>query len=129
MTKGGDGVDSKCAQSNALIHHKNMTEEKKAQRSKNCSLGQRKRFIETPESNLTRQRKSDAHKGQYQIVSPDGKTWITYKGLKDFAETHKDEINVTYWQLFSAYRKCYTNTVNVKKRKNENNWKVIRLDK
>jgi hypothetical protein len=129
MTRGGEGVDSECARQNALKHHAMMTEEKKLQRSQNCSIGQKKRYDESPDSDITKRRKSDAHKGAYRIESPAGKIWITELGLKQFAEDFKNELNVTYWQLFSAYRKCYTATVNVKKRKDENNWKVTRLDK
>lgn len=129
MTKGGDGVDSECARKNMLQYHALMTDEKKIQRNKNCSIGQRKRFKENPESELTKKRKSDAHKGSYRIESPTGKIWITDKGLKDFAEEHKDEINVTYWQLFTAYRKCYSNVTTTRNMKNQNNWKVTRIDK
>lgn len=128
MTKGGDGVDSECARNNALKHHATMTGEKKAERSKNCSAGQKKRFAETPESDLTKQKKSEAHKGAYRIESPDGRVWTTNIGLKDFAEQYKNELKISYWQLFSAYRKCYNNTVTVRKRKNQNNWKVTRID-
>lgn len=129
MTSGGDGVDTVCARNNALKHHATMTEEKKNERSRNCSIGQQKRFKESPESDITKKRKSDAHKGSYQIESPTGQIWTTNKGLKDFAKEHKDELNVTYWQLFSAYRKCYTNTTTTRRRKDQNNWKVIRIDK
>lgn len=129
MTIGGDGVDSECARNNAIKHHASMTEEKKLQRSKNCSKGQKKRFKEQPESDVTKKRKSDAHNGTYRIQSPTGQVWITDKGLKNFAEEHKDDINVTYWQLFSAYRKCYTNITTTRYRKDQNNWKVTRIDK
>ena len=128
MTIGGDGVDSACARNNALKHHANMTEEKKNQRSKNCSSGHQKRYQTSPDSATTKQRKSDAHKGTYRIESPDGKIWITDIGLKDFAEKYKNELKISYWQLFSAYRKCYNNTVIVRKRKDHNSWKVIRID-
>lgn len=128
MTTGGDGVDSNCARNNALKHHASMTEEKKKSRSQNCSTGQKKRYQISPDSQETKQRKSDSHKGTYRIESPEGKVWISDIGLKDFAEQYKNELKVSYWQLFSAYRKCYTNTVTVRKRKDQNNWKVTRLD-
>lgn len=129
MTKGGDGVDSACAKQLALAHHRNMSEEKKEARKKNCSIGQLQRFKENPESELTKKRKSDSHKGVYRIESPDGRIWETDIGLKDFAEKFKNELNVNYWQLFNAYRKCYNNTVIQRKRKDNNTWKVTRLDK
>jgi hypothetical protein len=129
MTAGGDGVDSTSAKQYALVHHSTMTEQKKEQRKKNCSAGQLQRYKENSDSDITKKRKSDAHKGVYRIESPDGKVWETDIGLKDFAEQHKDELNVDYWGLFNAYRKCYNNTVVVRKRKDSNNWKVTRLDK
>ncbi len=128
MTTGGEGVDSNCARNNALKHHASMTEEKKQSRSQNCSTGQKKRYQSSPDSQHTKQRKSDSHKGTYRIESPEGKVWTTSVGLKDFAEQYKNELKVSYWQLFSAYRKCYTNTVTIRKTKNQNNWKVTRLD-
>lgn len=128
MTIGGDGVDSACARNNALKHHASMSEEKKLSRSKNCSKGQKKRYQNCPDTQETKQRKSDSHKGSYKIESPEGKIWITDIGLKDFAEQYKNEIKISYWQLFSAYRKCYNNTVTIKKRKDQNNWKVTRID-
>ena len=99
------------------------------EKRKNCSTGQLQRFKETPESEITKKRKSDSHKGSYRIVSPNGKVWETDIGLKEFAETFKDEINVGYWQLFNAYRRCYNNTIVVRKRKDNNNWQVTRIDK
>lgn len=129
MTKGGDGVDSECARQNATQHHASMTEAKKKERAKNCSKGQINRFKENPESNVTKKRKSDSHKGSYRIVSPNGKVWETDIGLKEFAEKFKDETNMGYWQLFSAYRRCYNNTIVVRKRKDNNNWQVTRIDK
>ena len=64
----------------------------------------------------------------YRIEAPDGRVWETDIGLKGFAENHKKEIEVDYWRLFNAYRKCYNNTTVVRKRKDNNNWKVTRLD-
>lgn len=129
MTIGGDGVDSASAKQFALMHHTNMTDETRQLRIKNCSIGQLRRFKEVPESDLTKQRKSDSHKGVYRIESPDGNVWETSAGLKEFAELHKDEIGISYWKLFSAYRKGYNKTVTTRIRKDTNNWKVTRLDK
>lgn len=129
MTIGGDGVDSDCARKFAITHHRTMSEEKKQTRKKNCSNGQLRRFKENPESDITKKRKSDAHKGTYRIESPDGKIWETDIGLKEFAKQYKNELTVDYWQLFNAYRKCYNNTVVKRKRKDNNNWRVTRLDK
>lgn len=128
MTPGGEGVESKCARQNALNHHRTMTIEKKLERKKNCSNGQRKRYKNNPDTPITKQKKSDAHKGRYRIESPDGNVWVTDQGLKDFAEKYKDELKITYWQLFNAYRKCYNNIETVKEYKNSNKWKVIRLN-
>lgn len=129
MTEGGDGVDSRCAKELALSHHRTMTEEKKEIRKQNCRKGQLKRFQNCPESEITKQRKSNSHKGSYRIESPEGKVWITDIGLKDFAELYKNEIKITYWQLFSAYRSCYNSKAVTRKRKDNNLWKVARLDK
>jgi len=128
MTPGGEGVDSECARQNATKHHANMTEEKKKERAHNCSKGQLKRFEKNPESDKTKKRKSDSHNGSYRIEAPDGRVWETKIGLKGFVEKHKKEIGVDYWRLFNAYRKCYNNTTVVRKRKDNNNWKVTRLD-
>lgn len=129
MTIGGDGVDSECARKLATIHHATMSEEKKQQRKENCSKGQQKRFQENPDSEITKKRKSDSHKGSYKIESPDGRIWETNIGLKEFAEKYKDEIQIGYWQLFNAYRRCYNNKTIARKRKDNNRWKVIRIDK
>lgn len=128
MTIGGDGVDSNLARQLALKHHETMSVEKKQQRSDNCSVGQRSRYKNTPDSDVTKQRKSDAHKGKYLIESPDGRIWETNIGLKDFAEQHSNELGINYWKLFNAYRKCYNNTQVTKIRKDHNNWKVTRID-
>jgi len=127
MTKGGDGVNSELARELALKHHQTMSEDKKQQRSKNCSKGQKKRFQESPETTITKQRKSDAHKGKYRIESPDGRIWETDIGLKDFAKKYENELGIGYWRLFNAYRKCYNNTKVTTIRKNYNNWKVTRI--
>lgn len=129
MTKGGEGVDSECARKNTVYQHENMSLEKKMERRKNCSIGQRKRFQENPESIETRRRKKESHSGRYLIESPDGRKWDTELGLKDFADQFADEIKITYWQLFNAYRKSYNNVTTTKKRKDQNNWKVTRIDK
>jgi len=99
MTLGGEGVDSECARQNALRHYRTMAEDKKIQ------------------------------KGEYRIESPEGKVWITNLGLEEFANTYANEIKIRYWQLFSAYRKCYNSKPVLRKRKDSNNWKVTRLDK
>lgn len=124
VTSGGDGHDSESAK----IFWKNVSEEWKKKRALNCSQGQKRRYSQTSDSAETRKRKSDAHKGTYKITSPNGEEWITELGLKEFAKTYKDEIKISYWTLFSAYRKCYNSTENVVKRKNENRWKVVRID-
>jgi hypothetical protein len=129
MTLGGEGVDSECARQNALRHHRTMSEDKKIQRSKNCSKGQKERYQKSPDSDITKHRKSQAHKGEYKIESPEGKVWVTNLGLEEFAKTFKNEIKISYWQLFNAYRKCYNTKPTIRKRKDSNNWKVIRLDK
>ena len=127
MTIGGDGVDSMLARELALTHHRTMSKEKKQQRSENISIGQQKRFTDTPDSDITKQRKSDAHKGKYIIEAPDGRIWTTTIGLKLFAEQYTDELGITYWQLFNAYRKCYDNTIVTTIRKNHNKWRVTRV--
>lgn len=124
VTAGGDGHDS----DSAKIFWQNVSEEWKRSRAANCSAGQKQRYAKSKDSEETRKRKSDSHKGTYQITSPDGQSWTTDLGLKEFAESHKDELKVTYWSLFSAYRKCYNNTETYVKRKNENRWKVVRID-
>lgn len=124
VTAGGDGHDSESAK----IFWQNVSEDWKKKRAVNCSIGQKKRYAESADSNETRKRKSDAQKGTYQITSPDGKEWITTLGLKEFAEQYQEELNATYWVLFGAYRKCYNNTVTTITRKNANQWKVTRID-
>lgn len=124
VTSGGDGHDS----DSAKLFWKNASIEWKQQRAKNCSVAQKNRYATTPDSAVTKQRKSDAHKGSYKIVSPTGQEWITSVGLKEFAETYKDELKISYWQLFNAYRKCYNNIEITTNRKNINCWKVIRID-
>lgn len=129
MTIGVDGVDSKYASIRTKKHHESMTDEQKTKRSKNCSIGQRKRFRENPESDKTKQRKKKAHQGHYLIESPSGDKWEITNGLKEFAEEFGDQIGTTYWSLFAAYRKNYNNKKTTRKRKDSNTWKVIRLDK
>jgi group I intron endonuclease len=124
VTAGGDGHDS----DSAKLFWENVSEEWKKKRALNCSVAQKKRYAETKDSELTKKRKSDSHKGTYRIVSPTGQEWVTNLGLKEFAEVYKDEIKITYWRLFGAYRKCYNNIETVVKRKNENSWKVTRID-
>jgi group I intron endonuclease len=123
ITAGGDGHDSESAK----LFWQNVSTEWKENRALNCSIGQKRRYNNSKDSAETKKRKSDSHKGTYKITSPDGKEWTTSLGLKEFAELHKDEIKITYWGLFSAYRKCYNNVETTVKRKNENLWKVIRI--
>jgi group I intron endonuclease len=123
VTAGGDGHDSESAK----LFWQNVSTEWKVNRALNCSIGQKRRYNNFKDSAETKKRKSDSHKGTYKITSPDGKEWTTSLGLKEFAELHKDEIKITYWGLFSAYRKCYNNVETTVKRKNENLWKVIRI--
>jgi len=107
--------------------HKNMSEDKKYERAKNCSRGQRKRFLETPESENTKTKKRIAHQGTYLIISPTGNTYHANYGLKEFVSTN--DIGISYWQLINAYRKCMRNIANKRARKDENKWIVIRTDK
>jgi hypothetical protein len=125
VTGGGDGHDSESAK----LFWANVSEEWKSARALNCSIGQKARYSSTPDSKITRQRKSDSHKGAYYIVSPAGREWITTQGLKEFAKDNESELGITYWALFSAYRKCYNNVTTTKIRKDNNNWKVTRIDK
>jgi hypothetical protein len=123
LTSGGDGHDSESAK----LFWQNASDEWKEKRSLNCSIGQKRRYKNSKDSIETKKRKSESHKGTYKITSPEGQEWITNLGLKEFSELYKDKIKITYWGLFSAYRKCYNSTQNSVKRKNENLWKVIRI--
>lgn len=123
VTNGGDGHDSESAK----LFWQNVSDEWKKKRALNCSRAQKQRYAQSPDSLETRKRKSDAHKGTYKITSPAGQEWITDLGLKGFAEQYKDEIKISYWSLFSAYRKCYNCTQPAVERKNINRWKVIRI--
>ena len=129
MTFGGDGFDSDTARIHALQYHEDMTEEQRKTRSKNCSNGQKNRFRDSPESDETKLRKKKAHQGKYIIESPDGRVWETDIGLKEFAESHKEELGVGYWKLFNAYRKNYNGVQITHVRKNINLWQVTRIDK
>jgi hypothetical protein len=134
MTLGGDGtVGIKLSTSQIeerrkrmIEMYKNFTPEQKEKRSKNCSLGQKKRFV-NGEPEVTKQRKKEAHQGKYLIVSPDGTEYYAENGLKEFAET--TTLDVNYWQLVYSYRKEYTSKKFVRDRIDANRWKVIRLDK
>lgn len=130
MTNGGDGLDSESAKRIVTKMWSQATDEWKATRAKNCSRAQLKRFIDNPESNATKKRKSKAHNGSYRVESPDGRIWITDIGLKSFAELYKNELKISYWQLFNVYRQCYSNTKSLNPRKSTatSNWKVIRID-
>lgn len=129
MTIGGDGIDSVSAKKIISEWHENMPADKKASRAKNCSLGQKERYRRSSDSVETRKKKSKSHQRQYIIESPDGTAYNAKDGLKEFAKKHGEELNITYWQLFNAYRKSYKNQVTTKNRKDSNNWKVNRIDK
>jgi group I intron endonuclease len=125
VTGGGEGHTSESAK----LFWSQVTEEWKLKRAKNCSYGQQKRYSRFRDSDSTKAKKSRSHQGIYRIESPDGRVWETDIGLKDFAEKFKNEINVTYWSLFNAYRKCYTKQDDtIRRRKDNNHWKVTRLD-
>lgn len=125
VTAGGDGHDSESAK----LFWQRASEEWKRQRASNCSIGQKKRYAKNSDSDQTKKRKSDSHKGTYKIESPDGRQWITDLGLKEFAEKFQKELKISYWSLFNAYRKCYNKRSNTVDKKNTNNWKVTRVDK
>ena len=125
ITGGGEGHDSESAK----LFWANASIEWKQKRALNCSKGQLKRFKDNPESKKTKKRKSAAHNGSYRIESPDGRVWETDIGLKRFAEQYQTELKISYWGLFNAYRKCYTNTVNIRTSNNINKWIVTRIDK
>ena len=125
VTSGGDGHDSESAK----LFWAQVSEEWKNKRAKNCSKGQKQRYANSGDSDLTKKKKSNSHKGMYRIESPVGQVWETDLGLKEFAEKFKNEIKITYWALFNAYRKCYNNEETSRSRKNINRWKVTRIDK
>ncbi len=125
VTAGGDGHDSVSAK----LFWEQVSDEWKAQRSLNCSKGQKERYTKAKDSDRTKKKKSDSHKGSYRIESPEGRIWETDLGLKEFAEKFENETKITYWALFNAYRKCYNNQETSTLRKNINHWKVIRVDK
>lgn len=129
MTYGGDGLDSESASLVITKWYQNMPEKKKKQKSDNSSLAQQKRYKDNPDSEETRRKKKKAHQGTYIIESPEGKVYNVDNGLKEFAEHNKEELGVTYWQLFNAYRKTYQNTTTVREQKNLNKWKVTRIVK
>lgn len=125
ITPGGDGHDSESAK----LFWTNVSDEWKQKRAVNCSKGQKRRYSKSLDSKLTRQRKSDSHKGTYIIESPTGQKWTTELGLKEFAEQFQKELQISYWSLFNAYRKCYNKQDDIIIRKNTNKWKVTRVDK
>jgi hypothetical protein len=129
MTFGGDGLDSKSASDVITKWHKSMNKNKKEQRSQNCSYAQKKRFSIAKDSAETREKKKRSHQGYYIIESPDGVFYNAPNGIKEFVEQHGGRLGISYWQLFNAYRKTYSNTKTVRKKKNLNNWKVLRIDK
>lgn len=125
-TDGGDGLDPDTARRLATEYHSKLSLEDKTKRSNNCSAGQKKRFI-NGESEITKDKKRKSHQGSYIIESPDGRKWITDIGLKDFCVKFSQEIGITYWQLFAAYRRDYNSITVKRKRKDSNNWKVKRV--
>jgi len=109
-------------------YHAALSETQIKTRANNCSAGQRNRFKLTPESVLTKERKSKSHQGKYLIISPAGESHSAASGLKEFALIHGDLLQVTYWQLFNAYRKSYHTIPTKRIRSDANNWKVTRID-
>ena len=107
--------------------YEQMAEDEKVRLSKKLSDGQRKRYAKCKDSEETKIKKSNSHKGVFFIKSPNGQEWVTDLGLKEFSKKFKNEVLVTYWQLFNAYRSCYTNKV--KKYNKPKSWFVERLDK
>jgi len=129
MTYGGDGLDSESASRVITKWYQTMTEEKKQQKSHNSSVAQKKRYNTNPDSDETREKKKKSHQGTYVIESPEGGVYYADNGLKEFSEQNKEELGVTYWQLFNAYRKLYQDTITIREQKNLNKWKVTRVDK
>ena len=128
ISLGGGSPDIEVCRLRAIKQHQNMTEIEKDKRSYNCSIGQRKRYQNQTDTDLTKKKKSMSHQGQYMIISPDGEEFTASQGLKVFAETIGIRYNMSYWQLYAAYRRYYTNKIPTKLRKDSNTWKVIRLD-
>lgn len=129
MTPGGDGIPSDIAKHNTTHYHSSMTAAQRLTRNKNCSIGQIKRFSISPETIETRTKKSKSHCGHYIIISPMGIQWETTEGLAIFYEQNKDALGISYGTLFNAYRKTYENKTNTRVYKNENKWKVTRVDR
>ena len=129
MTKGGEGIDSESAKQVITEWHNKMSVDKKISRSKNCSIAQKKRYQNSPDSLETRERKRKSHQGRYIIESPDGTKYKAENGLKEFIEKNGSALGVSYWKLFNAYRKSYNNQITKKHRKDSNYWKVYRIDK
>lgn len=129
LTPGGDGIDSATAtRLNEERRRAPVDLNKKKEISERCSTAQKKRFAQNPDSSTTRQRKRDSHNGRYLIESPDGRSWDTTLGLKGFAEKYADEIGVSYWSLFNAYRRSFNGSTVTRRYKNNNLWKVTRVD-
>jgi hypothetical protein len=125
---GGNSLDTKICRIKAIYQHKNMTEDERKTRAKNCSLGQKKRYANTKDTTETKLKKSISHRKSYKIISPTGQEYITHDGLKEFALSYGNMLQLTYWQLFRAYRNNYENITVCKKRKDNNKWQVIKLD-
>ena len=135
MTIGGDGCPGmihsvKTKQKHRVItskYHKNLTTEERNKRSKNCSYGQLERYKLKSDSEITKSKKKKAHQGKYVIISPEGSKYFAENGLKEFGE--KNNLGISYWQLFNSYRKCKNSQQKTRPRKNGNNWIVLRTDK
>ena len=128
ITLGGDGIDSDTARKNANRYYKNQTTDQKVKRAEACAKGQQRRYATASDTVDTRNRKSISHRREYLIESPSGKQWKTKLGLKKFAEDYADEIGISYWALFNAYRKNYENRSQQRLQyKNVNNWMVTRV--
>jgi len=135
MTYGGEGpIGMKHSLTTRKKHseittqyHNTLTKEERIERSKNCSKGQKVRYADKKDSDYTKYKKRKAHQGQYIIISPLGEKYYAYNGLKEFSEMNN--IGVSYWQLFAAYRRNYSQGNPPKKRKNTNEWIVKRIDK
>jgi len=134
-TTGGEGAYgfkhsalSKVKRTAAMVeYHASLSDEGRSKRSNNCSMGQRTRFSKTPETSVTKRRKSESHRGRYEITSPTGQTFIANNGLTEFSKDFSSVIGITYWQLFAAYRKTTENKKSQRKRKDSNNWVVRRI--
>ena len=126
IMSGGQSVDSAIRRKTTLRYYQNQTPDQKLQRAAGCAIGQKKRYTAGGDTAETRNKKSISHRGEYLIEAPDGRQWHTKLGLKKFAEDFANEIGISYWALFGAYR----NKNKIQQRpeyKNANKWKVTRI--